>query len=208
MVDPFFTLPLLALVAMAALRQRPLLARFAVGWALAYLALGTGQGMRAESAARNLARERGHEPHRLTVKPSFGNVLVWKAIYETAGRYHVDALRLGWSARTYPGESLAKLDLERDVPWLEPASRQARDIERFRWFSDDYLARDRNDVLRIVDARYSMVPNEVDALWGIRLDPAGGTEDPVAFFHMRRPTPAQRSKLGAMLRGATVPSLR
>jgi hypothetical protein len=35
-------------------------------------------------------------------------------------------------SKVYPGDSVPKLDLERDFPWLDHKSQQARDIERFR----------------------------------------------------------------------------
>ena len=81
-----------------------------------------------------------------------------------------------------PGERVAKLDLVKHVPWLDPASQQAKDIERFRWFSDDFLAPDKYHPLGIVDVRYSMLPNEVRGLWGIGLDENATTDQHVEFY--------------------------
>src|SRR5690606_4631354 len=70
-IDPLFTLPILALIIFAALRRRPAFARAAVVWGLAYLALGAWQRDRAEGLGEALAAERGHQPLRLEAKPSF-----------------------------------------------------------------------------------------------------------------------------------------
>jgi inner membrane protein len=200
-VDPLFTLPLLALLGIGLLLRRRGFAVLALAWAACYIGLGAMQGHRAEAAAVALAHLRGHEPARLTVKPSFGNLLVWKSIYAAEGEYHVDAIRAGRSVAVVPGERIPVLDRARDLPWLDPASRQARDLERFYRFSAGYLALDPHDASRVVDVRYSMVPNEIDALWGIVLDPHAGPHAPAGFVTNRQATPAHRAALWRLIRG-------
>ncbi|CAE6923804.1 hypothetical protein ACOMICROBIO_GDFFDHBD_02143 [Vibrio sp. B1REV9] len=168
-VDPAFSLPILVLLFGGILMRSPWLPRVALMWALTYLVLGASQRDKAESAGWQLAKARQHSPVRLEAKPTFGNILVWKVIYETQDNYFVDAVRVGTSIKTYSGDSIPKLEVGRDFPWLGPKSQQARDIERFRHFSNGYLAQDPNQKLRIIDVRYSMVPNRIDALWSIQL---------------------------------------
>lgn len=206
-VDPLFTLPLLGLLVAGSVRGRRHWAWLALAWALVYIGAGAWQGQRAEAAARELARARGHTPVTVAVKPSFGNLLVWKSLYVDGARYYVDAVRLATTVMVYPGDSLPVLDVARDLPWLDPASRQARDLERFRRFSAGYLALDPGSPVgapHVVDVRYSMVPNEIDALWGIRLDPRAGPDGAVRYFMNRRATAAHRAALGAMLLGRTL----
>ncbi|MBO0217321.1 metal-dependent hydrolase, partial [Vibrio sp. Vb2880] len=85
---------------------------------------------------------------------------------ETEESYYVDAVRVGRSIKIYPGESTPKLNIKEQFPWLNPQSQQARDIVRFRWFSNGFVATDPNNEMRIVDMRYSIVPNQINALWG------------------------------------------
>jgi inner membrane protein len=201
-VDPLFTLPLLILVALAIWQGRRFAAVAAL-WAVAYLTLGAWQGWRAEQAAWALAAARGHVPERLIVKPSFGNLLVWKSVYLSDGTFHVDAVRLGRRAVWYPGTRIARLEPGRDLPWLEPGSVQARALERFRRFSDDHLALDPDNPGLIADIRYSVVPNRAEPLWGIRLVPDSEAGDrPVQFVQNSRATAAQREALWTMIRGA------
>ena len=140
---------------------------------------------------RALAAERGHEPLRLEAKPSFANLLVWKVIYEHGGRYYVDAVHVGPEQRTFPGESAEKLDLAKHLTWLDLDSVQARDIERFRWFSDDYLGIDAERPNHVIDVRYSVVPNEVQPLWGVRLDPAAPADAHVDYVTNRNASAEQ-----------------
>ena len=115
-IDPLFTLPLLLLVGLSVWRRKAWLARVALVWAVAYLTFGVVQRDRAVAFGEALAAERGHTPVRLEAKPSFGNLLLWKVVYETDNRYHVDAVRAGRSMKLYPGDSVAKLDVRRDFP--------------------------------------------------------------------------------------------
>jgi inner membrane protein len=168
-IDPLFTLPLLLGVVLAARSGRPVLARLGLLWACAYMALGLWQRNEAIDMGQALAATRGHQPVRLDAKPSLGNILVWKVVYETEDRYHVDAVRPRFAPRVFTGRSVPKLDVPRDLPWLDQHSQQARDIERFRWFSNGYVARDPHNPDRVIDVRYSMIPNELAPLWSIEL---------------------------------------
>ena len=78
-------------------------------------------------------------------------------------------VRVGVNPTYFPGESAAKFNASRDFPFLTSTSQQAKDIERFRWFSDDWLALDDEDAAMIVDMRYSQIPNAIKGLWGIRV---------------------------------------
>ena len=169
-IDPLFTAPLVLLVILFAWRGRALFARMALVWAMAYLTFGVVQRERAESVGQELAAARGHDPVTVEAKPGFGNLLVWKVIYETADHYHVDAVRTGFELTVYPGTSVPKLDIARDFPWLDPDSQQARDIERFSWFSEGWVSAHPGLPDRVIDVRYSMLPNEIRPLWMIELD--------------------------------------
>ncbi len=196
-VDPLFTVPLVVLVVLAGLRRKPVFARAALAWAGFYLVLGAMQHHAALAMAEEIAASRGHAPVRIQAKPSFANILVWKTIYETEDRFYVDAVRAGVAPRIFPGVSLAKLDTARDLPWLDPASRQARDIERFRWFSDGFVAEDPHRPDRIIDVRYSFVPNDVSALWSIELSPDA---PPTAHVRYRTHREHARESLGTLWR--------
>ena len=199
-IDPLFTVPLLTLLVWGLLGKRPGLARGAMSWALVYLCVGVIQGWRAERAGEALAEARLHEPSRLLVKPSFGNLLVWKVVYAADELFHVDAARVGLVPSYFPGTSIPSLDVDRALPWLAAGSRHAADLERFRRFSDGYLAPapDREDA--VIDMRYSLIPNEVDPLWGILLD-RERQEAHVDFFTDRGTSRADRGALLRMLRG-------
>ena len=198
-IDPLFTLPILVLVVLAAVTGRTHWARFALVWVCLYLGFGVVQRERAEGAAQLLAESRGHLPERLQAKPSFANLLVWKSIYEHDGNYYIDAIRAGATLATFPGERIRKLDVSRDFPWLDPNSQQARDVERFRWFSNGYLARSATDDRLVIDMRYSALPNRGDGLWGVVLVRGAAPDAHVAYRTMRDTDAATFNTLFAMM---------
>lgn len=196
-VDPLFTLPVLALVVLAGLQRKPVLARIALVWAGIYLTLGALQHHAALAMGHEIAASRGHTPIRIEVKPSFGNILVFKTIYETSDRFYVDAVRTGVVPKVFPGVSVQKLVSGRDLPWLDPASQQAQDIERFSWFSQGFVAKDPEHPNRIIDVRYSFVPNDVSALWSIELAPDA---PPTTHVRYRTHREYARESLGRLWR--------
>ena len=80
-----------------------------------------------------------------------------------------------------------------DYPWLPPDSTQARDIERFRWFSDGFVAQNPDNNLMVMDVRYSLVPNELAPLWGIQLKPEAPSQH-VDYLNTRDLTPESRQR--------------
>ncbi|MCG3170090.1 MAG: hypothetical protein CALGDGBN_01627 [Pseudomonadales bacterium] len=200
-IDPAFTLPVLALVVWAAVRGWRRAAVLALAWAIAYPALGMLQRDRAAAAGMEAALARGHRPLALEAKPSFANLLVWKIVYRTEDRFYVDSVRAGWRTRFYAGTSAPVLDTTTHLHWLDPASQQARDVERFRWFSNGYVAPHPEDPLQVIDIRYSIVPDEIRPLWSIRLDPLAAPAQHVHYLERRDTDPARLRRFRDMLLG-------
>jgi inner membrane protein len=198
-VDPLFSLVLIGGLVLALRRRSALPARVGVALALAYLLVALAQRERAGAAARELARERGHDLTRLEVKPTMGNIVLWRSIYLADDRFHVAGIRVGWGARAYPGGSVARFR-PGDLPEVQPGSVLAGDIERFGKLADGYLVRHprRPDVLG--DARYAMLPNSTIPLWGIVVDPAEPDRH-VEFVALREMSAAVRRDFLTMLRG-------
>jgi inner membrane protein len=182
-IDPLFTLPLLALVLFASFRKRRFYLYIALVWAFSYLTLGYVQHERALNYGQSIAEQRGHEPVRLEAKPTLGNILVWKLIYEANDRYYIDGLRLGLTEkRHWQGESIPKLNTFRDFPWLKQDMQQAKDIERFRWFTQDHLAVSPYNPAHIIDMRYTQLPHKLIPLWGIAMDEDAAPDQHIDFI--------------------------
>lgn len=199
-VDPLFTIPLLILVIAALRKRNQFFAKLALCWVFAYQGLGIYQQQRVLDVGTRLAEQRDHSPIRLEAKPSFGNLLLWKVIYEVESGYYTDAVRAGPTLTIYPGKFIPRLNIDRDLPWLDYESQQAKDLARFNWFSRGFLSLDPDNPRRIIDMRYSLVPNEATGMWSIWLNENADTADHVTIKQDRDTSGPRREKFGKMLR--------
>ena len=175
-VDPVFTLMLAVPLAIGLRQRRPMRAGLVL--ALVYLLLGAVQHERAEVEARKMAGERGHEAQRLLVKPTVGNLVLWRSVYLFGDSVRVDGVRVGLGVKTYPGEQRLLFEPGRDLGRATPGSRAYRDAVRFGEFARGFVVRYPEAGMRIGDARYAMLPTEIEPLWGMEFDPDDPEEAP------------------------------
>jgi inner membrane protein len=199
-VDPLFTIPILILVGTAIKTRKRLFSFFAIGWAAFYLSLGFVQYERALSTAIELAHSRGHNLERLTLKPSFGNLILWKSIYQHEEKFYVDAIRTAQSSTVCLGESIKIFNYQQHLPGLDKESQQAEDVERFRWFSQDYLGFDDEKNL-VTDVRYSMIPNQIEPMWGLVIDDQQDINEHAIWWTSRSLDQSQLDLFKEMLSG-------
>ena len=199
-VDPLFTIPILIFLVMAIKTKKKKFSFFGIGWIIFYLTLGYVQYERALSAAIELATLRGHNADRMTLKPSFGNLILWKSIYKHKETFYVDAIRTVQSSTWCLGETIRVFDYKSHLPDLDKESQQKKDIERFRWFSQDYLGYDKEKNI-VTDVRYSMIPNQIAPMWGLTIDEQRGINDHATWWTSRNLDQNQIDLFINMLKG-------
>ena len=199
-IDPLFTIPILIFVGTAIKTRKRLFSFFAIGWAAFYLSLGFVQYERTLSVAIELAHSRGHNAERLTLKPSFGNLILWKSIYQHEEKFYVDAIRTVRSSTWCSGENIRMFDYQQHLPDLDEDSQQKKDIERFRWFSQDYLGFDEEKNL-VTDVRYSMIPNQITPMWGLVIDDQQDVNEHAIWWTSRSLQQSQLDLFKEMLSG-------
>ncbi len=176
-VDPLLTLPLLASLGVALWTKRMLPVRIGLAWVACYLSCAVVQQRRADAVLRAwiAQQEGGAGRWRGLVKPSFGNVVVWRALARTDDELRVFAVRCSLGQpQIIEGQSaplLATVQQAATHFGLPADSRQARDIRRFYHFSSDWVGLHPDDPMILADLRYAALPNEVAPMWGIRVKP-------------------------------------
>jgi inner membrane protein len=167
-VDPVFSLALLVALALALRRRHASSARIGLALAAAYLVAGAVQHDRARDVLAALAAGRGHTPERIVVKPTLGNLVLWRGLYLAHGQVQAAALRVGAVVSVHPGDSapLAAATGATGATGDGP-------LARFAVLSDGWLIDDPRHPGRIGDARYSMLPTALRPLWGIERDDSG-----------------------------------
>lgn len=200
-VDPLFTLVLLAGVAIAVTRRTVQPVAMALAIAAAYLAVGAVQHERAAAAQSRLATIRGDVPDRAAVFPAFATTIVWRSLYLHDGTLFMDRIRVPWFAApewsdgyTMPLATNAEL---RSATGED--GRLQRDVDRFSWFADGWIAHGDEDGI-IGDARYSSSATRFEPVWAIRLRP--GQPIPVEWIDRSGQRRIDPRELWNELRGA------
>ena len=180
-IDPLFTIPLLVLLILAAKTKNIRYTKIGAVFAILYLLFGFYQREQATVAMRDIAAERGEIIERYEVKPSIGNMLLWRAQYLVNDKIVVDAFHVSpWNGKVhYEGGTLPLFRPSQDYGDI-----QNKDLEYFTFFSDGWVAEAPNNSGLIGDIRFANLPNELNPIWGIRLQPEDKKEH-VLFENVR-----------------------
>ncbi len=199
-VDPVFTGALVAGLLWGVFKKRGIYAGMALLLAGSYLLLAAVQQNRAEQSIHELASQRGHQIEKLVIKPTFGNILLWRSVYLEKGVFHIDAVRVGLKKRAYPGTAISRVNYQKPGAGYDSDSTLWKDMMRFDLLSDGYVIAYPGRPNVLGDVRYAMHPLQAAPLWGIRMDPQQ-PEQHVQFESYRNITKQDKQQFMAMLLG-------
>ena len=201
-IDPLYSLPLAALLALALWRRRHLWSYLALGWMVLYMAFGAWQNHRAEALLADWAADQDIQIERLVAKPAFANLLLWRAMVDDGEDFHLVAIRtLPWAGSiVYPGGSAPRFRVE----GFDRMTRLGRDLRRFDHFSSHWLIHyaehDENGRIFIGDFRYAIDPASQRPLWGVLVNP-DNADAAAEYTTPRRMTEDDRRRFLQRLRG-------
>lgn len=202
-VDPAFTLLAGLPVLVGLWRVQPRWFLLAAVIAVGYVGLASGQQQRSEQLLRDHAAAQGHQPEAVLVRPSFGNILLWRGIYRDEDHWHVAALRprLGQQDRAHQHDPahLPVFRQQQMLPEIPAGSRIDQDIDRLDRLSDGYLVW-LPEARQLGDIRFSALPDGLQPMWGLQFDPNAPDSAPEWFIE-RSLTPADRARFLEQLRG-------
>lgn len=169
-IDPIFTLPLLVGCIWAGRARSPKPLYITGGFALVYLgvlAIYQYAGTTMQSA---LIAERGHVATHQRLMPGLYPPLTYRSAYRDNSTIYVDTLRLSplGKATWIEGTSVPLLNEQAQNSMALPESNLARDLKRFNWFADGFLAAIPDSPNQLGDYRY-FSPNTFMPFWGIGL---------------------------------------
>ncbi|MBJ9975105.1 metal-dependent hydrolase [Pseudomonas sp. S75] len=154
-IDPIYTLPLLATVGYAAWRGTGTGARRAMAVALifgtAYLAFGLGARMTVERRFEQALHAQGIASSQVRAVPVAFNSLLWRVLVKTPEGGYYEGIASLFDRQPAPLQSLPR------HPELAEALRDAPLHQRLRWFTDDWLRYDVIDgALIVTDLRMGL----------------------------------------------------
>lgn len=172
-VDPVFTLPLLAIVIVGARKVSRKLVAIGLFACLSYIGLGALQKVRVSHLQQQLIQARGHQATRRAVYGTFMNQVTWRSLYESSGVIYVDQIRT-----PYAGSSCLT-----EGSTLSPAGEATADagpnVQRgyrlIHWFSSGWVTSSADDPTLLSDARYSLLPYGVRPFWGVQISQSTDT---------------------------------
>lgn len=132
---------------------------------LSYPCFTLFQRERAYAAQSSLIESRGHSPVKKRVLPSLANALVWRSVYLQDGRYYVDAIRTGFPPTWVEGGDVPRVNPV--LLGIEIGEKGQKRLDDFRRFTNGYTGIINNK--RIVDLRYSSLPEKPGGIWGLEL---------------------------------------
>lgn len=206
-VDPLLTVPLILLTVLELRRvgAGKRLPAMGLVWVAAYLSLAAFQHGRATRAVETwLADQGASATERLTVKPSFANIIVWRAMIKDASGVRVAAVRCGWGASQILGSRpspVAVYPSAQDAAQafdIAEGTAQFHDLQRFYHFSDHWVGVHPGHPTVLGDLRYATLPDEILPLWGIELRP-GDSRARVTWRQFPANAPGAFQKLWALI---------
>jgi inner membrane protein len=205
-IDPVFTVVLIACVLLAAFRHARAPALVAVAFLALYVGTALSQRGAALDAQATLAASRGHAPARARVMAAPASLLAWRSIYEFEGRIYSDLIRpvpFG-GTRVVEGTSVALLGEAEILDGVGDLERVRSVVRRFSTFADGWTARVAGDADTVGDMRFSLTPG-FDPPWALRL--GRGASSPAVRWEQR---PFSSEAAAALLRVilGTAPALR
>lgn len=168
-IDPVWTLTMVALLLVAGITRKPHVAVAALVFAGLYFSFGAWQHSRAVDAVHALAERRGHTIEHYRATPSLGALSLWRGVYVSDGEVYADGIFVPYIGRTRirTGESRHHIEAGDLLELIDDAEAR-RQFEVFRWFADDLLVPVEGQPTGIIsDGRYSADPAGFSPLWGM-----------------------------------------
>lgn len=200
-IDPVFTSVLLIILIVTLIKKSPEAAIYGLLIASSYLSFGYYQKHQINNFMHFIANSRGHEIERMLIKPTIGNNILWRSVYQSDNYYYVGAVRkTPFSGFLFKdGGRVNTIDSNIIFPEFLENSRQRNDIKKFAYFSQDYIYLLPGEGNLIGDLRYSTLPYDLRTLWAIKVNP--DTNAPSTFIKLRDFKAKEYIKLQEMLKG-------
>ena len=184
-VDPAFTFTLIIFLFFCAKKKIANFSRLGILFSIFYLLYNFFKKQMVNDYVIDLANQRSHQFERLFIKPTIGNNILWRTIYQYNGNYFVDAVYMPLTKKPkhFTGTSTKVIDKNSIFSFSEE-SKQRNDILRFSFFADDYIYTYPDLDYVIADLRYGTLPNDLSSLWGIKVKPENENQH-VDFLSLR-----------------------
>lgn len=170
-IDPVFTLPLIAGTWWAVQYQERQMACYSLLFAALFLSFNALQHHRAIESMEQFSQHQKQPLSAIRAMPALASSTTWRAIAKQGSCIVIAEVRTPlWGYNTV--QPLAKFPAFYNAMLPKGTSPQQRhDLAIFSWFADNYLIAAHQNPLTVVDGRYTIGNQPLWALWGIQFLP-------------------------------------
>jgi len=204
-VDPVFTVVLILTLAVGIGRAMPAASMVGLLCCVCYLGTGAIQQHRARTLLAQTISSHHPEMTHTLLKPSFGNIIVWRGLAWNDHEIVSTAIRPGlFSAdRVYAGERGRRPSSSQLADWGQDSARVQHDVRRFERLSGKLLIFHPSRPTLLGDARFALLPNSLEPLWGLELE-ATDAGDRLNYVTNRNLTQSRQRRFLDMLAGREI----
>ncbi|MAI29444.1 MAG: metal-dependent hydrolase [Rickettsiales bacterium] len=201
-IDPIYTFILLFFFILSFFLQSGHFTKLGLCLSFLYLGFGLSKHIQVEKLISKIAEDRGHKVERHLLKPTIGNVILWRSVYQYNKYYYVDAVYMPTFGipKIRKGKKVKVIDKETVFPEILSDSLQRDDIRKFSFFSQDFIYIHPDFKNIIADLRYGTLPDDDMSLWGIEINPSENNKH-VTFKKLRNFKNEHYQIFWKMLRG-------
>jgi len=206
-IDPIFSAVLILTLFVGIGRRMPAASMFALLCCVCYLCTGALQQHRARTLLTQTLSSNHPEMTHTLLKPSFGNIIVWRGLAWNDQEIVSTAIRPGLFSgnRVYAGERRPRPGARQLADWGGNSARVHGDVRRFARLSAQLLILHPSRPTLLGDARFALLPDSLEPLWGLELD-AIGTGRRLNYVTNRNMTQARQRRFLGMLAGNELPA--
>ena len=139
-VDPVFTLTLILFLFLSFFLKKRIFYFLPIIWILLYFFLCLTQKNRALNVLNDAINLRNHKATQILIKPSFGNILLWRTIYVHENKFYIDAVNTSKFSYFCNGTTLIKESPNEILQNFKKNSVLYEDVKKFIWFSSGYVS--------------------------------------------------------------------
>jgi len=171
-----------------------------------YLSVAALQQYRARTLLVDTMSSQHPALTRVLVKPSFGNVVLWRGLAWNEQEIASAAVRPGLLSKdlVYIGEHGKRPGAKQLADWSGHSSIHENDVKRFAQLSAQLLIIHPSRPAMLGDARFALLPHSLEPLWGIEVNQDAKSEH-VDYVTNRNMTAARRTQFSRMLLGRALP---
>ena len=201
-IDPIYTTILLLFLAFCFYRRSSFLIRIGTFFSFLYLFFGLIKHEQVKRYVESIANDRGHEIKRIILNPTIGNNFLWRCVYQSGGKYYVDAVYMPLFSKPSFKEGINVNVINKETVFSELGinSVQRKDIRRFSYFAQDFIYIHNDYKYMIADLRYGTLPYDDKSLWGIKID-INNSDQHAIFENLRNFNDAHYNEFWLMLKG-------